>query len=295
MSDKEKFNVYKAVTQNIVLRLAEGDIPWRKPWCSPIGDGKINYVSRKPYHGVNLLLLTQGGEYLTFKQALDAGGNVRKGEHGTLVFKWIPFIPKDRKEEAERLEAAGLSTSHLQAFKTGWDKVFHLSQTENIATKIEQSGYKRSDKPTDIARFVIERYMEQHGAALDERPCDEVTYDTATGIHTVPLRGQFRQEESWYESVFGLIVRSASEKIREQGEAPRPADRKDTVKKELAEAIGAAMCMAAVGLENRLTREETAAECARWTAEFNRDYTLVVQASAAAEKAARYILRPITE
>ena len=57
MEAKEKFNIYKAVTQKIVTRLAKGDIPWRKRWCSPIKDEKLNYVSRKGYHGVNLLLL----------------------------------------------------------------------------------------------------------------------------------------------------------------------------------------------------------------------------------------------
>jgi antirestriction protein ArdC len=50
-------------------------------------------VSNRPYSGCNVVLLwmAQAAGYrtprfLTFKQALELGGNVRKGEHGTKVY-----------------------------------------------------------------------------------------------------------------------------------------------------------------------------------------------------------------
>jgi antirestriction protein ArdC len=50
-------------------------------------------VTNRPYSGCNVLLLwmaqTAGyrtPRFLTFKQALELGGNVRRGEHGTKVY-----------------------------------------------------------------------------------------------------------------------------------------------------------------------------------------------------------------
>lgn len=292
METKEKFNVYKAVTQKIVTRLAQGDIPWRKRWCSPITDEKLNYVSRKGYHGVNLILLDEPGEYMTVKQANDAGGKIRKGEHGSLVFKWIPFIPKDKKDEAERLEKAGLSTEHLKAFKTGWDNVFHISQTEGIKSKIEQADHHVSEKPTDMARFVIDRFVEDRGLKLVERQCDAIVYDDAAGTVTVPARGQYELEEEWYGSVFTGLV-SALQSEDEKASAKKESAEKAAVKDELISEIGSAMCLAAVGLENKRTNEDTAAECARWISEFNKDFKLIVSSATAAERLAKIILQPI--
>ena len=58
------FNIYQAVTDRILAQLEQGVIPWRKTWR---GSEPMNYVSRKQYRGINLMLLPYGGEYLTFK------------------------------------------------------------------------------------------------------------------------------------------------------------------------------------------------------------------------------------
>ena len=52
-----------------------------------------NAVTNRPYSGCNVILLWLARNrgwatprFLTFKQAIEAGGNVRKGEHGTSVY-----------------------------------------------------------------------------------------------------------------------------------------------------------------------------------------------------------------
>jgi antirestriction protein ArdC len=52
-----------------------------------------NAVTNRPYSGCNVILLwlarNRGWStprFLTFKQAIEPGGNVRKGEHGTKVY-----------------------------------------------------------------------------------------------------------------------------------------------------------------------------------------------------------------
>ena len=74
-------NIYEMVTTRILAELEKGVIPWRKTWQ---GSSPINYITRKPYRGINLLLLPYGGEYLTYNQAKETvnGGDIMKEKGG---------------------------------------------------------------------------------------------------------------------------------------------------------------------------------------------------------------------
>src|ERR1019366_7295813 len=88
-----KRDLYAEVSARIVAELEAGAAPWVKPWsATPGANTPCNAVSNRPYSGCNVVLLwmAQAAGYrtprfLTFKQALELGGNVRKGEHGTKV------------------------------------------------------------------------------------------------------------------------------------------------------------------------------------------------------------------
>ena len=79
-------NVYEKVTARILELLEAGTIPWRKPWKS--SEGPKNLFSKKPYRGINQFLLNcspyASPYWLTFKQARQKGGLVRKGEKSTV-------------------------------------------------------------------------------------------------------------------------------------------------------------------------------------------------------------------
>ena len=89
-----KRDLYAEVSTRIVALLEAGAAPWVKPWSATAGmNTPCNAVTNRPYSGCNVLLLwmaqTAGyrtPRFLTFKQALELGGNVRKGEHGTKVY-----------------------------------------------------------------------------------------------------------------------------------------------------------------------------------------------------------------
>lgn len=83
-----KADIYQSVTDRIIANLEAGTVPWIKPWkdsrtglaCFP-----HNAVTGRQYNGINWLLL--GGDYeqngwLTYKQAQELGGSVKKGEKG---------------------------------------------------------------------------------------------------------------------------------------------------------------------------------------------------------------------
>ena len=88
-----KRDLYAEVSTRIVAELERGAAPWVKPWSATAGlNTPCNAATNRPYSGCNVVLLWMAANagyrtprYLTFKQALDLGGNVRKGEHGTKV------------------------------------------------------------------------------------------------------------------------------------------------------------------------------------------------------------------
>src|SRR3954453_15314017 len=101
-----KRDLYAEATARIVAELEAGAAPWVKPWsATPGANTPCNAVSNRPYSGCNVVLLwmvqTAGyrtPRFLTFKQALELGGNVRKGERGTKVFFVKQLQVRDQDE-----------------------------------------------------------------------------------------------------------------------------------------------------------------------------------------------------
>lgn len=111
-SGEGREGLYQEVTGRIIAELEQGRVPWVQPW----GGAKASLVlprnaaTGRHYSGVNILILwgavIERGfgsqHWLTFRQALELGGNVRKGEHGTTVYYADRFIPKAEIERAAK-------------------------------------------------------------------------------------------------------------------------------------------------------------------------------------------------
>jgi antirestriction protein ArdC len=80
--------VEEIITDRIIKLLEQGTAPWHCPWSSR-GVLPKNAISQLDYHGINVVMLACAGYknpyWLTFKQARDAKGTVKRGEHGLPV------------------------------------------------------------------------------------------------------------------------------------------------------------------------------------------------------------------
>jgi antirestriction protein ArdC len=95
MPMSERQSLYGDVTSRIIAELEAGRLPWVQPWDSAKCPCTMpaNAVSQRPYSGINVLILWSAAieqgfasqRWLTFRQAMAAGGNVRRGEKGTVV------------------------------------------------------------------------------------------------------------------------------------------------------------------------------------------------------------------
>src|SRR5277367_3628861 len=117
-------DIYSIVTEKIINLLESGVVPWRKPWTS-IGLPR-NLVSKKPYRGVNVFLLSASKYvspfWLTFRQANELGGHVHKGEESTIVvFRKV----EDSNGKAEELDTEESKEKTRRRFLPRYYRVFN--------------------------------------------------------------------------------------------------------------------------------------------------------------------------
>ena len=142
-----KRDLYAEVSARIIAELEAGAAPWVKPWsATPGANTPCNAVSNRPYSGCNVVLLwmAQAAGYrtprfLTFKQALELGGNVRKGERGTKVY----FV----KQLQVRDQGADDSSSTRLIPMMREYTVFNVDQCENLPDSVNTGKPMRVRNP----------------------------------------------------------------------------------------------------------------------------------------------------
>ena len=116
----EKLDVYGRVTNKIIADLERGNLTWLQPWQAGHKAGPISRPLRaagKPYRGMNVLMLWAAAMekgyscplWLTYKQAAELGGQVRKSEKGSLVVYADTFTKTGTDGRAPRLKLQFLS------------------------------------------------------------------------------------------------------------------------------------------------------------------------------------------
>ncbi len=112
----KRADIYTRVTDQIVAELERGIRPWFKPWNAEHAAGRISRPLRQcgtPYQGINVLMLWASAElagyhcpiWMTFKQAKELGGHVKKGEKGSPVVYASSFKKTDTDAEGNDVEA----------------------------------------------------------------------------------------------------------------------------------------------------------------------------------------------
>src|ERR1700677_2247314 len=124
----DRVGLYQEITDKIIAELEAGRIPWVQPWGTAAAKAPLampqNASTRRRYSGINVLILWgaviergfTGQSWLTFRQALSLGGNVRKGEHGTTVVYADRFVPDDEKRRARETGEEAQSIPFLKRF-----------------------------------------------------------------------------------------------------------------------------------------------------------------------------------
>src|SRR5579871_2898839 len=136
-------SLYDEITAKIIAELDAGRVPWVQPWGTAVAKAPLampkNASTGRIYSGINVLILwgsviehafpMQG--WLTFRQALSLGGNVRKGERGTTVVYADRFTPDDERRRAAETGEEAQAIPFLKRFT-----VFNTAQCEGLPDEI---------------------------------------------------------------------------------------------------------------------------------------------------------------
>lgn len=132
-------DTYAEITARIVAELESGAAPWLKPWKCGAGESVTmpqNAITGRAYSGVNVFILWGAGmskgytspKWLTYKQAIELGGHVRKGEKSETII-YVARIPnKKAKPDAPASEK---TYSLMKTYN-----VFNIEQCDGLPAKL---------------------------------------------------------------------------------------------------------------------------------------------------------------
>lgn len=130
---------YKEVAEKLIDQLEKGVAPWQRGWS---GVGKpYNVSTGKSYRGANVINLALAGHgdprWMTYKQAQEAGAQVKKGEKGTKVQYWIfeemqVAVDKDGNPKLDHNGKEMLEKVRLERPKVINSVVFNAEQIDGL-------------------------------------------------------------------------------------------------------------------------------------------------------------------
>jgi antirestriction protein ArdC len=280
-------NIYELVNSNIVALLESGQLPpWKRSWNAETNIPR-NVVSMRPYSGVNVWLLSQkysSPYWLTFKQAQDKGGHIRKGEKSSMVVFW-KFI--DKKSDG----ADGADVSVAGNGKVGmlrYYNVFNLDQCEGIPEPPKQETHNiftPIEKAEQIVSGMPLRPDIRHGG-------NKAAYSPMLDYIKMPEKHTFTTPEEYYSTLFHELSHSTGHQNRLNRKSLTEITgfgSHEYSKEEMVSEMSAAFLCAYAGIEQK-TLENSAAYLRGWLKSLANDKTMLVMAAAQGQKAADYIL-----
>lgn len=295
MSRKEKtesrVDLYARITEKIVADLEKGVRPWVRPWSSGHLAGRVSRPLRHnglPYQGINTLLLwsesvAQGfvlPYWMTFKQALELGGHVRKGETGTTVVYAGSFSKTETDANGEEVERG---IPFLRAYT-----VFCADQIEDLPARY----YAAADPaPKPLERIEhADRFFDNTGAVV-RYGGDQAYYSPVSDHVQLPHPESFRDMQSFVAIRAHETLHWTASPHRLNRDLSRyHKDRSDRAREELLVEVGSCLLCADLGIVPELEpRPDHASYLQSWLTVLGSDRRAIFTAAAHAQRAVTYL------
>lgn len=288
-----RIDVYRHVTETLLAALEAGIRPWFQPWAS--GHHQAGPISRPlrhngtAYKGINTLMLwwaaMEAGYtapyWMTYKQAQELGGQVRKGEHGTLVV--FANAMTKTETDAKTGEDVEIEIPYMKGYT-----VFNVEQIDGLPERF----YARVEKqPTDEnqrhAQF--DAFFKATGADI-RHGGHRAFYHVKEDFIQMPPFSTFYQVEGYYTTLAHETAhwtRHPSRLAREFGQQ-RWGDAAYAMEELVAE-ITSAFIGAEMGIAPQVM-EDHAAYIGSWLKVLQADKKAIFTAASYAQKAADFLL-----
>ncbi|MFG6076895.1 ArdC family protein [Erwinia sp. OPT-41] len=301
-------DLYRKITDRIIIALENGVEPWRKPWRAVAGSElaglPLNATTGRHYSGVNVLLLWMSAEeqgfrnnyWLTYRQAQQTGGQVRKGEKATLA-----VIYKDWTKQAEDREGNRLYDSEGRPLMETVPmlkplQLFNAEQCEGLPADIAASPeqIQTMDEDGVLSPEVMDkvvRIFNATGVKHRMLPQDRAYYRPLTDEIVMPLAEQFFTEADWWSTLLHELVHSTGHARRLNREGITSSSRKFGgpvyAFEELIAEMGSAFLCAQLGVFGEV-RHDSYVE--GWLKVLKSDKKALFRACRQAREASEYLL-----
>lgn len=201
-TNENRQDIYTRITATIVAELEKGARPWVKPWNAEHAAGRITRPLRhngQPYSGINVLSLWASASvqgfaapiWMTFRQALELGGHVRKGEKGS------PVVYANAMTKTETDSATGDEVERSIRFLKGYT-VFNICQVEGLPDHFYAPAAPRLNPPMRIER--AEKFFAATGASISYGG-SRAFYRPSTDSIVMPPIEAFTDAEAFYSTL----------------------------------------------------------------------------------------------
>jgi antirestriction protein ArdC len=263
-----KFDLHQTITDSIVSAIeAGGALPWVRPWTA--AGGPRNGASGRAYSGINQLLLSIAGmqytsnEWFTYDNATKLGGQVRKGEKGTMIV-FYSIIKKKGEEDKE---------SSFRLMK--YFKVFNRDQIAGLP----------APEVKEVSQFSInnaaESFITDTGAVINYGG-DSAVYNFVTDQISLPNKTDFVDEGAFYATTFHELIHWTGHNSRLDRLKATPFGSPEYAKEELIAEIGAAFLCAEYGINGMTQHPEYINS---WLRVLKNDKRFIFTAASQAQKA----------
>ena len=276
-------DIYQAITERFVEQLKRGTVPWQKPWFAV-----QNIVSRKPYRGINSLLLGsaefQSPFWLTFKQSLDLGGHVKKGEKSTPV---IYYKILEKRDETGKVVLREDGRPACIPFAR-WANVFNLDQTEGIrapSITASQSMLPPLERAAAIVGYANLCPIHHAGFAACYSPRDDVI--------RIPAPSTFHSQEDYYHTLYHEMTHASGHgsRLNREGVTERARFGSEPYsREELVAELGAAFLSNEAGILDYVRFENSTAYLGSWIQKLENDPRMIISAASQAQRASDFIM-----
>jgi len=277
-------DLYAEVTGRIVSALERGVAPWVRPWSSADATYR-NGLTGRGYHGLNPLLLSiaslekgwTDARFLTYRQAQEAGGHVRKGEHATTIVFWKQFLKieadPDTGERTKRVIPV------LRSFA-----VFNVEQCDELdPARLARPAAPIVEHERDAE---CERFIGGTGATIRHGGA-RVCYSPDADLIQLPPLGTFKDAGAYYSTAFHELTHWTGR----DGRAPRDLSGRFGSHKyaaeELVAELGSAFLCERFRVDGTLQHP---GYLASWLACLRADNRAIFTAASKARIAAEYLL-----
>lgn len=285
----ERASLYDEVTARIIGELEGGRLPWVQPWSAaacPVPGLPRNALTGRCYSGVNVLILwieviarghpSQG--WLTFRQAQEAGGCVRKGERGTTIVYADRFTPEAEKVRARESGDDARTVPFLKRFT-----VFNVSQCEGLRPDLAPDPVALPEREiVPVAEDVIA------ASGVDFRVGgDKAFYVPGLDYVQVPPQPAFFEQVNYYRTCLHELTHATGHSSRLNRDLTNGFGSKDYAREELIAEMGSAFLCAALGIVPTVRHADY---ISAWLEVLREDSRAIFRAASVATRAADWLL-----